>query len=361
LCIAKGIGSASTNGGNPVAFQAVFGGNITNWATNTYSLMFTNGFNSVGGSVVSAQGQPMIQFLYPSVGLGGVVAYYSSIYYGNSTGGVGYPHVFDPGFSIYCTNFYNSCILNSYKTNQWLVGYWSDNEINNNIPNNILNVFLALPATNPSYVANASYMATTNWLETYYPAVLLNTNLITPQVQDQFLAYVYWTYAQIVSPVIKSIDTNHLYLGIRIADAENLSAAVLQAYGSNVDIISDNYYGAWTPGGDWATNTGKPFLVSEFYAQGVDSGLPNPPSGGGGAIVRTQTDRGNYYQNYTLGLMQAGNCVSWNWFQELDSSSNNKGILTTNYIPYSALLNSMQAINQRNYLLQDYFDGTLGE
>ena len=48
----------------------------------------------------------------------------------------------------------------------------------------------------------------------------------------------------------------------------------------------------------------KPFIVTEWYAKGMDSGMANTT--GAGFVVKTQADRGRFYQNFTLGLLESG-------------------------------------------------------
>jgi hypothetical protein len=39
-------------------------------------------------------------------------------------------------------------------------------------------------------------------------------------------------------------------------------------------------------------------MITEFYAKGEDSGMGN--TGGAGWLVKTQKDRGTFYQNFIL-------------------------------------------------------------
>lgn len=74
-----------------------------------------------------------------------------------------------------------------------------------------------------------------------------------------------------------------------------------------------NYYSRWSPElttaiADWANWADKPFLVSEFYTKGVeDSDLNN--QSGAGYSVPTQNERAYAYQHFTLGLLEAKNCI----------------------------------------------------
>jgi len=61
----------------------------------------------------------------------------------------------------------------------------------------------------------------------------------------------------------------------------------------------------------------KPFLVTEFYAKGEDSGMPNHT--GAGWLVHTQDDRGLFYENFVLALLESRACVGWQWFKYQDN------------------------------------------
>ena len=91
---------------------------------------------------------------------------------------------------------------------------------------------------------------------------------------------------------------------------------------------------------------------------------------GAGWIVKSQHDRGLFYQNFTLGLLESKVCVGWHWFKYGDNDpsepntdpsnrDSNKGIVTFRYEPYSALLDGMKPLNDRVYSLADYFDRTV--
>ena len=133
-----------------------------------------------------------------------------------------------------------------------------------------------------------------------------------------------------------------------------------------------NYYSTWTPSQKklamWSQESGRPILITEWYVKGEDSGLSN--TSGAGWIVKSQRDRGLFYQNFTLGLLESKVCVGWHWFKYSDNDPSepntdpsnrdaNKGIVNFRYEPYSALLDAMKPLNERVYALADYFDRTV--
>ena len=115
----------------------------------------------------------------------------------------------------------------------------------------------------------------------------------------------------------------------------------------------------------WSGQTGKPVLITEWYAKGADTGMAN--TGGAGWLVRTQQERGVFYQHFALGLLQSRGCVGWHWFRYADNDpddktvdpsnrDSNKGIVTARYEPWQPLLDAMKPLNERAYGLTKYFD-----
>ena len=129
-------------------------------------------------------------------------------------------------------------------------------------------------------------------------------------------------------------------------------------------MASLNWYNQWTPDpkimDEWVTWMGdKPFMVTEWYAKGMDSGLNN--KAGAGFSVPTQQERAWYYENFTLGLLKQKGCVGWHWFRYQDHlvgtpRSSNKGIVNNEFQPYPDLVESMRNINTQAYDLIRYFD-----
>ena len=144
---------------------------------------------------------------------------------------------------------------------------------------------------------------------------------------------------------------------------------MFRAVGKYASVVSINIYGMWQvePATTqmWEGESGKPFIVTEFYAKGEDSGMPNRT--GAGWLVHTQDDRGIFYENFVLTLLESKSCVGWQWFKYQDNdpddphaeSSNkdsNKGIVDRYYKAYTSLLNRMRDLNLKMYGIVDAFD-----
>ena len=142
----------------------------------------------------------------------------------------------------------------------------------------------------------------------------------------------------------------------------------MAAAGRYCDAVSINYYYAWTPNSflmaDWYEWSKKPVMITEWYAMAYDSGLPN--EGGAGWKVETQKERGRFYQNYALKMLENKNCVGFHWFlyqdndastnQKTDPHSSNKGIVNGNFELWTDLTDEATKINRQVYELIDYFD-----
>jgi hypothetical protein len=286
--------------------------------------------------------------------------------YGKKRGGTymqpghtGYPHdaifVFDPEFEAFCDEHAKQ--LTQLKDDPNLFGHFSDNEMPFKI--SALNDFLALPENEHGHIAAEQ------WLKD----LGISKDSIKEEHKESFMAFVGEKYFSIVSKAIKKYDPNHMYIGSRFYSKEKNHAEFMKRIGKHLDIISCNYYNYWTPDSsqmaNWSQWTGKPFIVTEYYTKGEDSGMGN--SSGAGWIVRTQEDRGLFYQNYTLALLESKNCVGWHYFKYMDNDptakgvdpSNidaNKGIVNADYKPWTPLLDRMKELNAQVYTLVEYLD-----
>ncbi|MEI6195019.1 MAG: hypothetical protein WCS42_11895 [Verrucomicrobiota bacterium] len=364
LFIHKAVVAVSQNGGTnaKAALMKKFGSE-SNWVAATTSLLHENGFNGLGAwSDTDRFGNASHQLVYTRIW-----NFMSS--YGSKRGGtyqqsghIGYPKdcifVFDPEFEKFCDGYAKQ--LAKSKDDPWLLGHFSDNEMP--FKRDAIVNYLQLPDKDPGH------QAALTWLQARHGATATLKD-ITEQDRQDFLALVTDRYYGIVSKAIKKYDPNHLFLGSRFHGGELNYPEVFKAAGKYVDVMAVNYYRTWTPAQEklamWSQASGRPILITEWYVKGVDSGLPN--NSGAGWIVKTQKDRGLFYQNFTLSLLESKVCVGWHWFKYIDNDplepgtepsnrDSNKGIVTARYEPYPALLDEMKPLNDRVYSLADYFD-----
>lgn len=271
-------------------------------------------------------------------------------------GHVGYPgdcpFIFDEGFEDYCRTA--TAALSVNRQDPWLLGYYTDNEMP--WSTEMLPLYLKLPPADPGRRAAEAWLA----------ARQIGPAQITEAHKNAFLEFAAERYFRITSAAIRAADPNHLVLGARFHGAAVQLKPLLRATGKYCDVVSVNYYRAWTPDaaltGMWAAESGRPFLITEWYAKGADSGLGN--TGGAGWLVRTQQDRGLYYQHFTLALLADPGCVGWHWFRYSDNDpddrkvdpsnrDSNKGMVSNRYVPYAPLVSAMAELNQRAYGLRE--------
>jgi hypothetical protein len=339
-------------------------GSEENWMKETISLLHEHGFNCAGSwsdheAIIEANKTLERPLAY-------TVNWNFMSSYGRKRGGTyqqpghtGYPNdaifVFDPEFENFCDEHAKQVV--KYKDDPNLFGHFSDNEMPFKF--NAIDNYLSLPES------DHGRLAAENWLK----GKGITEDQITDDHREEFMALVADKYFSVVSNAIKKYDPNHMYIGARFYSSEKNHEKFMRTAGKYLDIVSNNYYGKWTPDStdmsNWAEWTGRPFIVTEYYTKGEDSGMGN--TSGAGWIVRTQKDRGLFYQNYNLALLESGNCVGWHYFKYQDNDpeakgvdpSNvdaNKGIVSNRYEPWTPMLEEMKELNTQVYSVIEYFD-----
>lgn len=347
--------------------------NKANWYTQESTVLRNNGINSLGSfsdvETVRASSQPI-----PYTVMINPMQEYKKEHikgYGGSyeqadpwLGGYRYDlvMVFDPEFDFYADSVAQHLV--QYKDDPYLLGYFTDNEL----PwlNDALDRHLTLLAHD-----EPGYIAAYNWLIARKGAGA-TVNDIDDSDRQAFTGFYLETYLEKVTTAIKRYDPNHMYLGCRFNQPLNelINPVMFNVAGQYMDVISLNHYLKWEPDSvqmnQWGTWSGKPFIVTEFYVKGNDSGLENTT--GAGWVVPTQQDRGYFYENFTLKLLANSNSVGWQWFSYQDndpsfanagptSRDSNKGIIDNDYNHYFPLLGSMDKVNNNAFNLINYFNG----
>ncbi len=272
------------------------------------------------------------------------------------------PMVFDKEFDAHIER--SLAPLAAYKDDPYLLGYFTDNELpwyTDALDRHLL------------YLAKdeAGYLAARAWLDEW-KGTEATVEDITEEDRLAFSAFFFETYMQKVTSVLRRIDPNHLYLGCRFNQEprqELTNPAIFRVAGQYMDIISINHYRKWEPDQkqlrEWGEWSGRPFLITEWYVKGEDSGLPNAT--GAGWNVETQNDRGLFYENFTLGLLRSPYSVGWHWFRYQDNDpedlstdpsnrDSNKGVVDRDYTPWTGLLDHTRNINSQAYNLMRFFD-----
>jgi len=366
LFMNKGVAAVSMLGSSTAraVLKEKFG-NDSDWASRSTAMLRDHGFNGVGAwsdiERLRVVGQPL-----PYTRIWNFMSAYGKrrggIY--QQAGHTGYPNdaifVFDPEFEIFCDEYAKG--LAASKDDPWLIGHFSDNELP--FSREALANFLSLPAGDPGQ------QAAQDWLRARH-GEQATVRDITTQDKQEFLAVVVDRYFSIVSRAMRKFDPNHLLIGARFLGTSARLPEVLKAAGPYLDVISVNLYHSWTPNPDllamWTNMSGRPFLITEWYAKAMDTGMPN--HSGAGWVVRTQANRARFYENFTLGLLESKACVGWHWFKYSDNDptdanadpsniDSNKGVVSNRYVPYQTLMDSMKRINERVYGLTRFFDST---
>jgi hypothetical protein len=339
-------------------------GTPVNWITRTIDMLQDNGFTCAGSwsdykMIIEANKHAERPFAY-TINLN----FMSS--YGRERGGTfqlpghtGYPgdaiFVFDPQWEVFCDRHAQQAA--QYKDDPNLFGYFSDNEMPFRFKS--LDNYLALPESDPGHVAATEWLGKQN----------ITKEEINDTHREAFMAVVAERYFSVVASALRKYDPNHMYLGARFYSSEKNYPQFMKEAGRHLDIVSNNYYGKWTPDSadmaNWTNWSGRPFIITEYYTKGEDSGMPN--QSGAGWIVRTQHDRGLFYQNYNLALLESKNCVGWHYFKYQDNdptatgvdpsnTDSNKGIVNNYYELWTPFMELMKELNTQIYSIIEYMD-----
>ncbi|MBE2287219.1 MAG: hypothetical protein IAE77_27440 [Prosthecobacter sp.] len=335
-------------------FEQLFGSKDA-WTANTLDLLRAHGFNGGGGFSDHETLRAATQPLPYTVTLGLMSGFGRKIGVTHSEAGhTGFADdvipVFEPGFAAFCAEECQKK-LSVMKDDPWLVGVFSDNELP--IKRDMLDRMLKRGGA--TQAAAEAFMA--------------GKGAVTDDLRREFVQRVFDDYFRITTQAIRSVLPRHLCLGSRFHGPAKTASGVWKAAGRWCDAISMNYYDHWSPQKEhlrqWHEWSGKPCLITEFYVKGMDSGMGN--TSGAGWVVRTQADRGWFYQNFTLALLESKTCIGWHWFKYMDNDpsntktdasnrDSNKGILNARYEPYAPLLEAMRELNSRIHPLIRQFD-----
>ncbi len=361
--------AVSSSGGKTAkeSFPKVFGDTAT-WVNQTTGQLKELGFNGVGAwSDVSNLSQANEKIALCVIK--NFMADFAKSKKLNATavGHSGYINeaipVFDPDFPEFART-YAEKELAIYKDNPSILGIFSDNELQTPKLKSYLELSESVPAQ------NVNRLSAKAWLAEATGKADADKKDITAVLEAKFHAFVLAKYYEIVSAAIRKTLPHHMYIGSRLHSTQDKENPFLwKAIGPFLDIVSVNYYGDWTPDPGmvpkWTVNSGKPVIITEWYVKGDDVGFPNTT--GAGWIVKTQKDRGIWYQHFALGLLTMKNVVGWHWFKYMDNDpadpnadasnrDSNKGIIKTDWTIYTEVADLMKDFNQEVYPLVRWLD-----
>ena len=349
-------------------------GNAAGWATAEIKFLKANGFNALGAwSAREAFGapnqperipytvivSPMATFNRELKKAGREADYFKNVKEGGSS--FGFPFVFNPEFEQTAERVIAP--VAKHAGDPYLIGYCLDNEIQ--FQRGMLwKCLTAWPKGHPNQRAAQA------WLDARKGRKGCTMRDVTEEDRLDFVAHCLDTYLSVVTRILRKYDKNHMFLGSRfhLWNTEMRNPACFKMAGKYMDIISINHYNHWQPEQEdmknWEAWSGKPFMVTEFYVKGEDSGLPNTT--GAGWLVHTQDERGIFYQNFVNALLKSGTCVGWHWFKYIDNDpenlradpsnrDSNKGMVTWDFQRYMPLVNRMKEINGCTYNLVRFY------
>lgn len=331
-------------GVNSVDPTRIGSGGGNEWARTTHELLTSAGFNTLG-----RWSKPE-----PFQAAGRRIPWCSTLSFMGSyarqrskkRGEAGYPNetipVFDPEWPAFCERYAREKTRPLIEQ-RWLVGHFSDNELP--FRPDALAKYLSLPETDPGHLAAIEWMAENR----------VRRNRIDDEgVRANFLEMVASRYFGIVAAALKKADADHLYIGSRL-HGRCISEPVLRG-AKDCDVISVNYYHRWEPEkerlADWTKWSGRPILVTEFYAMKVTN--EKTKADGSGFRVLKYSDAAKFYQTLTTGILRdVPNCVGWHWFKYADDSADwHKGIVGREGKVHRTLVEGMAPVNRRAYTLR---------
>ena len=366
-----------TSGGSQRQKDAVLAkyGSKSGWADAASKRLFELGFNSVGGwsdiSNLSKVDNPTSQTQIFNI----ATQYGNSIGVKISSGGTRLPDsdvipAFDPGFATYADERIKG-MVSPYINDPSVYGWMSDNELADNL--NMLDHALNLDTTD----YRRAYTYAVAWTFMYLKTGKKNVSLsdVTDELRHEYLAMTYDKYFEVVVTSLKKHDPNHMYMGCRFVNNNYKREYIMRVAGYWCDVVTFNYYGAWEGDptllnniGNWLGDT--PFVVTEWYTKGMDVTEKDPlmvNKTGAGWCVRNQTERGKFYQNYALMLMECQHCVGFDWFRYWDNDpldtgadasniDSNKGVYDNEANEYTDLTKYIKELNTQKYNIIKFFD-----
>lgn len=238
--------------------------------------------------------------------------------------------VFDQAFIAFADEYAKRTVA-PLKDDPWVLGHYTDNELP--IRPDALKLYLGLPP------ADRGYQEAIRWLAARHQ----QADKYSKEDNDAFVEHVTLTYYTVVTNALRKHDPNHLVIGSR-QHGRTLTKPLFR--GSRpLDVVSINYYHAWSPSWNsmtgWVESSGRPFIQSEWYAKQIDL---SQPATGAGFRVATQRDRGLFYQNHALGLIDHPGAIGWHWFKY-------SGLMDSDLKPIPDLMELMREMNERVYPL----------
>ena len=343
------------------------------WAQKTTDRLHELGFNCAGGwsnEYLHDANDPLVYTMITKT----LRSYAQQLNADVSTAGgtqfaKGVSPVFNPSFVEYAKKSLEEQ-LTPYLNDPNIYGWMSDNELEYN--DNALEGYLSLDPSRPENAYLYAMGKTFLYMKTGKTSIAPEE--IPVELKKELVGLIYDRYFDVVSSAMKAVDPNHMYIGSRFVSGCVKNDNVLKIAGLYCDVITYNCYKNTSMKSEIIQKiqnlAGRPFAITEWYAMGMDAcnvktGLTN--TSGAGWIVRTQNDRGIFYQSFALKLMECKYCVGFDWFHyrdndpkrtdaDVSNTSSNKGVVDVNGEEYTDLTKHMGIVNNAKYSIINFFD-----
>ena len=212
---------------------------------------------------------------------------------------MGLADVYAPGFTAQMDSSMNS-YLPENKNNPWVVGYFVGNEPS----------WLGQEARLCDLILEGDDRPIKTELQKY----LQDGN--TPERKKQFIYKTFNTFLQTVKTTMQRYDPNHLNLGIRFGNLNELDEELMEICNNAFDVLSFNCYDL-KPNKDMMDRalrlTDKPMIIGEYHFGTVDRGMAQSLW-----QVNSQQERGVAYRYYTEQAYAHPGMIGTAYFQWCD-------------------------------------------
>ncbi|MGB5668043.1 MAG: beta-galactosidase [Maribacter sp.] len=250
----------------------------------------------------------------------------------------------------------------------WCIGYFVDNELSWGQLGSLAAGTLRSPATQSAKIEfvndlKSKYQQIENlnqkWKTNHDSWESLLTTTETPDEklakEDMITFYrkIAETYFRIINEELKRIAPSQNYLGCRFAWANN--DVVLTAASKYLDVMSFNKYEYSVESLSLPEGLDKPVMIGEFHFGALDRGSFHV----GVKKANSQSERGQFYQNYVQGALRNPLIVGAHWFQYLDEPNTgrfdgenyNVGFVDICDNPYEELI---EKVKETTYSMYEY-------
>ena len=219
---------------------------------------------------------------------------------------MGLADVYAPGFAAKMDSSMRTYLPNN-KNNPWIIGYFVGNEPS----------WLGQEARLCDLIMEGSDRPIKAALQKF----LQDGN--TPERKKQFIHQTFNTFLQTVKTTMKRHDPNHLNLGIRFGNLNELDEDLMEICRNAFDVLSFNCYDL-KPSKDMMDRAlrlaDKPMIIGEYHFGTVDRGMAQSLW-----QVNSQQERGIAYRYYTENAYSHPGLIGTAYFQWCDQDLMGRG------------------------------------